>query len=275
MRTFRAMILATVLAVAGLHAAASTGQALAQADGAVATGTAADAALSFATVMDGGGSSMMSVDELVTALQEAADAGQTMAQWQLGLMYEQGDGVQQDRAKAFSYFSQIADQHADAAPRGVGSDIVAQSIVKVGEYYREGLPEAGIPKDEERSDGLILYAASYFGDADAQYRVGLSYLEEEGGSGLQSARWLSLAARKGHAPAQARLGRMLFNGEGIGANPVEGLMWLIVAGRRAAGSPDDVWVQPMLADAMSIATPELRLQAVELADSLGTRFGGL
>ena len=273
MRALRTGVLISVFVVGSGLWFAGAGQPAYSQDGA-AGGSALDAAQGFATMLDGA-TAGVSGDTFILALEEAAEAGEPMAQWQLGLMYEMGEGVQQDRAKAFGYFSQIANDNADAAPRGVEADIVAQSFVKVGEYYREGLPEAGIPADEEHSNRLILHAASYFGDADAQYRVGLSYMEEADGNGLQSARWLSLAARKGHAPAQAQLGRMLFNGEGIEVNQVEGLMWIVVAGRRAAGSPDETWIQQLLADAMSVATVEQRQQAVELADSLGTRFGGL
>ena len=86
----------------------------------------------------------------------------------------------------------------------------------MGEYYQDGLPEAGIPQDDDYATKLILHAATYFGDADAQYKVGELYLDERelGDNPLQSARWLSLAARKGHAGAQAKLGNMLFNGDG-------------------------------------------------------------
>ncbi|WP_197279375.1 tetratricopeptide repeat protein [Devosia sp. A16] len=238
--------------------------------------TAADAALAMANQLDGAGGGISNAD-LVAALEDAALAGQPMALFQLGLMYESGEGVDKDPVKAFGYFSQIADEHADAAPKGVEADIVAQSFLKVGEYYRQGLPEAGIPKNEAYSNKLIMHAASYFGDADAQYKVGELYLDdaELGDNPLQSARWLNLAARKGHAGAQAKLGSMLFNGEGIEADPIEGLMWLTVASRRAAGTADDGWIHDLLTNAMSIATPDQRKKAVELADSLGTRFGGL
>ncbi len=173
-----------------------------------------EAAQGLANMLDGAGGGISS-QEQITALQTAAAAGDTMALWQLGLMYESGEGVAQDKAKAFGYFSKIADEHADAAPRGIEADMVAQSFVKMGKYYREGLPEAGITKDEDYSSRLILHAASYFGDADAQYEVGEMYLDadELGDNPLQSARWLSLAARKGHAGAQARLGDLLFNGD--------------------------------------------------------------
>src|SRR3569623_901681 len=106
---------------------------------------AVDAAQAMASAMDGAGGGISSREQ-IAALEDAAAAGDPMAQWQLGLMYESGEGVEQDKAKAFGYFAEIADQHAAAAPRGVESDIVAHSFVKMGEYYKDGLPEAGIPK---------------------------------------------------------------------------------------------------------------------------------
>lgn len=267
MRIFRASALASVIFGAALTF------------GAVPAGaqTAVDAAQAMASAMDGAGGGISSADQ-VAALEAAAAAGDPMALWQLGLMYESGEGVAQDKAKAFGYFAEIADQHADTAPKGIEADIVAHSFVKMGEYYKDGLPEAGIAKDGDYSIKLLLHAASYFGDADAQYMIGNLYLDanELGDNPLQSARWLSLAARKGHAPAQARLGDILFNGDGgLAANPVEGLMWLTVASRRATGTTDAEWINDLLNADMSIATPEQRKRAVEMADSLGTRFGGL
>jgi TPR repeat protein len=241
------------------------------------TQSAVDAAQAMASAMDGAGGGISMADQ-VSALEAAASAGDPMALWQLGLMYESGEGVAQDKAKAFGYFSQIADQHADAAPNGTEADIVAHSFVKIGEYYKDGSPEAGVPQDDEYATKLILHAASYFGDADAQYKVGELYLDasELGDNPLQSARWLSLAARKGHAGAQAKLGNILFNGDGeLKANPVEGLMWLTVASRRAAGTSDAGWIDDLLNAAMSVAAPDQRKLAVEMADSLGTQFGGL
>ncbi|MEQ1900744.1 MAG: tetratricopeptide repeat protein [Devosia sp.] len=237
---------------------------------------AVDAAQELASALDGAVGGISTADQLA-ALEAAAAAGDPMALWQLGLMYESGEGVTQDKAKAFGYFAQIADQHADASPTGTEAEIVAHSFVKMGEYYNEGLPEAGITKDEGVSIKLILHAASYFGDPEAQYKVGLAYQdpEELGVNPLQSARWYTLAARKGHVAAQANLGNLLFNGDGgVEANPVEGLMWLTVASRHSAGTPDEGWVNDLLYAAMSVATPEQREEAVSLADSLGPRFGG-
>jgi len=225
--------------------------------------------------MDGAGGGV-SAQEQVLALTDAADAGDPMAQFQLGLMYESGEGVTQDKAKAFNLFSEIADQHADAAPRGTEADIVAHSFVKMGEYYRDGLPEAGVAKDEGTSIKLLLHAATYFGDADAQFRVGELYLDKAGlgDNPMQSARWLSLAARKGHVPAQARLGDLLFNGQGdLKPNQIEGLMWLSVADRLAVGTTDADWISDLLNSDMSTAAPDQRKQAADMADQVATQFG--
>lgn len=215
-------------------------------------------------------------ENLLAALEEAAEAGQPIALWRLGMMYENGEGVQQDRTKAFLYFRELADGHADTPPKSVGADIVAQSFLKIGEYYREGVPDAGIQADDNLSRKLWLHAASYFGDADAQYKVGQLYLDDNefGYSPIQSARWLSLASRKGHAPAQATLGDLLFNGEGVEADPVEGLMWLTLANRRAGGTEDEHWIAELHERAISIASPEERQQAIQAADQLGSQFGG-
>jgi len=244
-------------------------------DNLLAPPTAADAAQAMASAMDGAGGGISSTEQ-VAALQDAAAAGDPMAQWQLGLMYEAGEGVTQDKAKAFGYFAEIADQHADSAPRGTEADIVAHSFVKMGDYYKDGLPEAGIAKDESYSLKLLLHAASYFGDADAQYRVGEAYLDANalGDNPVQSARWFSLAARKGHAPAQAKLGDMLFNGEGgLKSNPVEGLMWLTLASRLSIGTTDADWINDLLNADMSIANPDDRKQAVSVADQVASQFG--
>ena len=236
--------------------------------------TAADAALNMANMLDGAGGGVSSGD-LLSALEDAADAGQPMAMWQLGTMYENGEGVARDPVKAFGYFAQIANQHADTAPKGVEADIVARSFVKVGDYYKQGLPDAGIPADAERSHALLLHAATYFGDADAQYRVGLLYMQEDemGVNPLQSARWFSLAARKGHCPAQAQLGNMLFTGvKGIDAQRVEGLMWLNLAHLRCAGTADAGWIDDMLNTATAQSTPDEQAEAITLARSIAPEF---
>jgi len=277
MRTFRVNTLISVAAGMAIACAmASPAMAQNAVVPAAAPQTAVDAALDMANMLDGAGGGISGSD-LVSVLEDAAAAGQPAALWQLGLMYENGEGVRQDKVRAFGYFNKIAVEHADAAPKGVDSEIVAQSFVKVGEYYRDGLPEAGLKPDQTEYERRVQHAATYFGNADAQYILGEMYTDDKalGDIPKLSYRWLTMAARKGQAQAQARLGNMVFNGEGVDPNPEEGLMWLTVASRRVAGTSDEAWVGELLQNAMSVATPEQRKQGIELADTLGPRFGGL
>ena len=48
----------------------------------------------------------------LNSLQYAAEGGHPVAQWKLGRMYADGDGVIQDDLRAFEYFSRIANAHA-------------------------------------------------------------------------------------------------------------------------------------------------------------------
>jgi len=217
----------------------------------------------------------ISNSQLLAALEGAADAGQPLALWQLGVIYEDGVGVAPDPARAFSYFSRIANDNADALPSSRVAGIVAQSFLKVGEYYRSGLPDAGISVDSRHARSLVLYAASYFGDPEAQFRAGKLYLEEAGGRAnvIQAGRWLGLAARKGHAGAQARLGDLIFNEPAFAGDAVEGLTWLMLAERGGLGTEDEIWIDDLYERAYSIATPQQRASALVAADLITARLG--
>lgn len=231
--------------------------------------TAADAAFDFAKTLDGTGS-IVSSDTYLSALESDAAAGRPLALWQLGTMYENGEGVDKDPVKAFGYFAEIANQHADTAPRGLEADIVASSFVKLGDYYRQGVPEAGVIQNPAEYHRMLMHAATYFGDAEAQYRIGMLYQHEDGLglSPMLSARWLQSAAHKGHCLAQAELGNLLFNGmEAYDPRPAEGLMWLNLAQGTCLGTSEMTNAGELLNRAMSVATPEVRAAAIEMANS--------
>ena len=80
---------------------------------------------------------------------------------------------------------------------------------------------------------------------------------------LQAARWAKLAADKGDADAQALLGHLLFEGDGVPRQPVLGLMYLTIA--RSKADPTDRWIFDMQERAVSIATENERRTAMALA----------
>jgi len=202
----------------------------------------------------------------VEALGFAAEKGHPIAQWKLGRMYAEGDGITRDDYKAFEYFSEIADAHADDSPSEPNARFVSNAFVALGTYYKNGIPNSDVKPDLDRARQIFAYAASYFGDAEAQLNLARMYYEGEGGDRdtLQAARWAKLAADKGNVGAQALLGHLLFEGDGIKREPVVGLMFLTIARDRAA--PSQLWIFEMQEEALSVATESERRTAIALAE---------
>jgi TPR repeat protein len=208
----------------------------------------------------------------VKALEYAADQGYALASWKLGRMYAEGDGVPRDDLKAFEYFSRIADENADEAPDSPRAGVVASAFVALGTYFLEGIKNTSVVVNPEKAAELYLYAASYFGDPNAQYSLAQLYLN---GSGVerderQAARWFNLAAEKGHPGAQALLGRMLLNGQGVPRERARGLMWLMLA-KEAADPKRDAWIWTLHSEAFDAASETDRKTATAFAERYQTR----
>lgn len=180
----------------------------------------------------------------VRALEYAASQGHLTAQYKLGRMYAGGEGVPANDLKAFEYFSKIADENADAAPGTAEGRIVGSAFVALGGYFSDGIKGSYVKPSPDRAFDMFHYAASYFGDPDGQYNLARLYMTGQGTSRdpRQAARWMKLAAEKGHAPARAAFGEMLLRGgEGVPRQPVLGLMWLAMA-RAGADPVREAWI---------------------------------
>ena len=203
----------------------------------------------------------------VVALEYAAEGGHPVAQWKLGRMYADGDGVVQNDLRAFEYFSRIANQHAEDNPGAPQAAIVANAFVALGRYYLSGIPNSKVKPDEERAREMFNYAASYFGNADAQYDLARLYFKSTGNSPesfRQGIRWLGLAAQKGQYQAQALLGQMLFNGEQMPPQRARGLMWLTLA--RDSAGPDEAWIKESYNRAVAKANETDRAMALQMLE---------
>jgi uncharacterized protein len=195
-----------------------------------------------------------------SALEYAAQQGQPAAQWELGRMYADGNGVEQNDLRAFDYFSRIANSHAEEPPGTPRAAIVAKAFVALGRYYLTGIPNSPIKPDSARSRQMFAYAASYFGDPDAQYELGRLYLDGNPSDVHEAARWFLLAATKGQCHAQAALGDILFRGKDVPRQAARGLMWLTL-GRDCAG-PNGTWVKPLYDNAIRSASDDERAMAL-------------
>ena len=179
------------------------------------------------------------------ALNYAADGGDPLAMWKLGHMYLHGEaGLAKDDLKAFHYFDALVRAYdEDKFDRNmVGA--MANAFVAVAQYHLVGIPGSGVRLDSERALTLLQYAATVFKSTDAQFDLGRLYL---GGTAvtekdpIRAARWLALAATKGHRGAEATFGHLLFAGLGVPVQRARGLKWEILA-KNGALAPHDQWI---------------------------------
>ena len=203
----------------------------------------------------------------LSALQYAAEDGHPIAQWKLGRMYAEGNGVAQNDLLAFDYFSRIVRAHGGDSPSAPEAQIVADAFVALGRYYLTGIPNSKITSDPERAREMFSYAASYFGNADAQYDLARLYLKTTNATPSDftyGARWLGLAAQKGQHQAQAMLGQMLFNGDRLPPQRARGLMWLTLACENAG--PDESWIKESYNRAVASASESDRALALQMLE---------
>jgi TPR repeat protein len=202
----------------------------------------------------------------VHSLEYAAEKGHAMAQWKLGRMYAEGDGVTQDDLKAFEYFRGIADNHAEDNPDTPQARFVANAFVALGHYYLDGIPKTAIKRDPDRAREMFGYAASYFRDSEAQYYLARLYLDGVGAphDPRQAARWFGLSAQKGQCQSQAMLGAMLFAGDHVPRQAARGLMWLTLAKDNAkdGAATDQAWISRLYDSAFQQATEDERALAL-------------
>ncbi|MBI3702150.1 MAG: sel1 repeat family protein [Afipia sp.] len=202
----------------------------------------------------------------LTALQYAADGGHPIAQWKLGRMYASGDGVAQDDLRAFDYFSKVANAHADDNPAAPQASVVANAFVALGRYYKTGIPNSRVKADPERAREMFAYAASYFGNAEAQFNLARLYLD---GVGMprdpkHGVRWLALSAQKGQHEAQAMLGQMMFNGDRLQRQAARGLMWMALA--QEGATADEAWIKDNYQAALGKASLDDKAMAAEMLE---------
>jgi hypothetical protein len=178
-----------------------------------------------------------------------ADAGQAEAQFDLGVMYAQGFGVQRDLSVAATWYRKAADQgnaeaqfalgqmyaHGWGVPRDTADAIrwfeMANSVDSDGPptdwMSVEGF---GIDKDPKQAAYWYEQAAKS-GHPEAQYFLALQY---SSGKGVkkdeeQAERWISSSASQGYAPAMADLGKRFAMGNGVAKDDKHAYFWLTVA----------------------------------------------
>ena len=214
------------------------------------------------------------VKNSVNALEYAAAGGEPLARWKLARMYADGDGVPKSDAKAFEYYEQIVDNYDEEDPNRRELSVVSGAFVAMGVYCLNGIAATKMEPDPSRALELFQFAATNFGDANAQYNLARMFLDGTGVAkdGPQAARWLSRAAEKNHFQAQAVLGYLLFNGaDGIARQRAKGLMWLTMARESVTDTAKDSWVIDLYGKATSAANDNDRQAAMAYLNLRGKK----
>ena len=135
--------------------------------------------------------------EYVTALElyeTLAGQGNAEAQFQLGLMYEQGLGTDADRQTAQRYYQQAAEQQSP------------QALDALGTLYLKG---EGVIQNFKESLRLFQQAAAQ-GYPQAQHNLGIAYADGKGTfrDPVKAHMWFNLASANGHPRAAASRERL-------------------------------------------------------------------
>ena len=138
-----------------------------------------------------------------------ANAGNQQAQRNLGVIYDQGLGVNKDPAQAALWFRKAADTgNRDAT------------------FQLASMYEAGRGVQQSQDQAINWYRkAALLGDADAQVKLGRAYLDGKGvdkDEGEASA-WFQRAADQGNFYALNRLGAMYVDGKGVHKDEAKGV----------------------------------------------------
>ena len=150
---------------------------------------------------------------------QAAEAAHTEAQFSLGAMYFNGEGVLQDDKEAARWYAKSAEAG------------FAFAQVQLAWMYANGL---GVPKDDHEAVRWYRQAAEA-GHAKAQNQLGWMY---EKGRGVpqddhEAARWYRQAAEAGFAFAKVNLSLMYTSGRGVPEDYVQALRWADLAAATA------------------------------------------
>ena len=143
-----------------------------------------------------------------------AEQGDSHAQYYLGQMYRNGEGVKQDFKQAFKWYKLAAQQ----------GEVRSQHIL--GQMYHRGV---GVIQNHGEAVRWYELAAAQ-GQVSSQTNLAFMYRDDVVIQDYKEAiRWFRLLAGQEHAFAHFNLGSMYRKGQGVAADNVTAHMWFNIA----------------------------------------------
>jgi TPR repeat protein len=140
--------------------------------------------------------------------------------YQLGQIYQKGQGVPRSKADAYKWFSVAANfgdiesvKARDLLVRSISSKELLEITQSTDDFIKAKTSQHfdDLRKAAENGDGNAMFVFAQENNARGEYKT--------------AADWFRRAAEKGHAGAQVRLGVMCFNGQGVEQSFTEAAQW--------------------------------------------------
>lgn len=160
-------------------------------------------------------SSAQIISHEVSTVRTQAEGGDASAQWNLGLLYERGNGIEQNYALAAEWYHKAAKQGFSDAQASLGNLYtlgrgVKRDYAKAAEWYR-------MAADQDNPFAQWQFSGLYYN--------GLGVRQDY----AEAVKWMRKAADHGYVWAQIDLGNFFTQGKGIKQDFAEAYFWYRLA----------------------------------------------
>ena len=150
-------------------------------------------------------------------MKEAAERGNTSAQYTLGICYFMGEGVEQDYREAVKWYRKAAEKgYADA-----------QNSLGFMYFFGKGV-------DQDYTEGVKwIRKAAEQGNAESQFHLGFAYIRGDGVDRDydEGVKWYHKAIEQKHAGAMNNMGHCYVMGFGVPQDDIEAYAWFLLAAK--------------------------------------------
>lgn len=177
------------------------------------------------------------IQDAIVGFERAAENNSFIARFLLAHIYRTGKGGVVNHRRAYDYYHKITDDFIDADFQYTRhAPYVAHAFVQLARYMEAGVEELDIKADPYHAR-VLFEKAAHFGDVEGQYQLGRFLIESGQVRNVKlGQRWLTRAAMKNNAKAQAYLGALYWQGDLVTRKQALALAWIEFARRNSVGT---------------------------------------
>ena len=177
------------------------------------------------------------IKKAIPVLELEAEKSSFVARILLAHIYRTGKGGVVDHPRAYEFYRQISTEFADGFTfYAHKAPYVAHAFVQLARYMESGIPGSDI-KADPYSARVLFEKAAHYGDIEGQYQLGRFLIESGRMRNVRlGQKWLTRAAKRNSAKAQAYLGALYWQGDLVRQRQGLALAWIEFARRNATDS---------------------------------------